>query len=181
MTFHGGSRDTDTALTELEQICYSGEDLQGSPRTPREALVPGEDFVAVGKLCHGLNNFPLEGGREGAHYTHPPPRAGPGCRRSPPEASGLGTGNEGSSTTTRQRIIVSITQSRENKPFISVCHQLEVGMVGFASRSRRLPRLCPRAFAGLGFLSLPRISCSPCSSGSSPVAAWILLPTWPGL
>lgn len=166
---------------ELQQSCYAGEVLQELPCAPREAPVPGEDFVAVGKLGHGLTNFPLEGGREGAHFTHPPPRAGPGCRRSPPETSGLGTGNEGSSTMTRQRIIVSITQSRENKPFISVCHQLEVGMVGFASRSRRLPRPRPRAFAGLRSLSLPRISCSPRFSGSSPVVAWILLPTWPGL
>lgn len=76
---------------------------------------------------------------------------------------------------------VNITQSRENKPFISVCHQLEDGMVGFASRSCRLPRPRPRAFAGLGSLSLPRISCSLRFSGSFPVVVWILLPTWPRL
>lgn len=91
---------------ELEQSCYFGEVLQELPCTPREALVPGEHFVAVGKLCRGLTNFPLEGGREGAHYTHPPLRASPGCRQSPPEASELGTANKGSSATTRPRIIV---------------------------------------------------------------------------
>lgn len=172
-------------LTQLLWNCNRAvilvEVLRELPCAPREAPVPGEDFVAVGKLCHGLTNFPLEGGREGAHYTHPPLCAGPGCCWLPPETSGLGTGNEGSSTMTRQRLIMSITQSRENKPFISVCHQLEDGMVGFASQSCRLPRPRPRAFAGLGSLSLPRISCSLRFSGSSPVVAWILLPTWPRL
>lgn len=71
MPFCSGLRDTDTALTELEQSCCFGEILQELPGTVREALVPGEDFVAVGKLCHGLTNFPLEGGKDGAHSTHP--------------------------------------------------------------------------------------------------------------
>lgn len=175
MPFHGGLHDTDTALRELQQSCCCGEALQELPCTSREALVPGEDFVAVGNLW--FDRFSSER-RKRRSSLHPPSA---GCRRLPPEASGFGTGNEGSSTTTRQRIIMSITQSRENKPFISVCHQLEVGTVGFASRSHRLPRPHPRAFAGLGSLSLPRISCSLRSSGSSPVSVWILLLPWPGL
>lgn len=78
--------------------------------------------MAVGKLCHDLTNFPREGGREGAHYTHPP-RAAVGHPRKRQDL-----GNEGSSTTTRQSvIIVSITRSRENKPFISVCPQQKLG------------------------------------------------------
>lgn len=159
-----------------------GRFFRNCPALQGKCRCLGRILSLLGKLCHGLTNFPLEGGREGAHYTHPPPRTSPGCRRSSRGTSGLGRGNEGSSTVTRQRIIVSITQSRENKPFIiSVCHQLEVGVVGFASRSRRLPRLHPRAFAGLASLSLPRISCSLRSSGSSPAVVWILLPTWPGL
>lgn len=156
-----------------------GRLFKNCPALPGKHWCLGRILRLLG-IC-GLTDFPLKGGREGAHYTHPAPRAGTGCRRLPPEASGFGTGNEGSSTTTRQRIIMSITQSRENKPFISVCHQLEVGMVGFASQSHRLPWPHPRAFAGLGSLSLPRIFGSLRSSGSSPVSEGILLLPWPGL
>lgn len=99
--------------------------------------MPGDDFVALGKLWPWFDRFSSK--RRNRRSSLHPPSAGPGCHRLPLEASGLGTGNEESSTTTRQRITVSITQSRENKPFISVCHQLEVGTVGSASRSHRLP------------------------------------------
>lgn len=84
------------------------------------------------KLCCGLTKFPLKGGKEGAHYTHP---ALAPAAISAPRGARAWDRKQSIQHHDEAKNYLSITQSRENKPFISVCHQLEAGMVGFASRS----------------------------------------------
>lgn len=109
--------------------------------------MPGEDFVAVGNLW--FDQFSSER-RKRRSSLHTPSAA----RR--PRLPSVVPG--GVRTWERKRRIQHHDeannyhvnhQSRENKPFISVCHQLEVGMVGFASQSHRLsPVHVPRRLLG---------------------------------
>lgn len=138
MPFHGGLHDTDTALMELQQSCCCGEALQELPCTSREALVPGEDFVAVGNLW--FDRFSSER-RKRRSSLHPPSA---GCRRLPPEASGFRTGKDPAPRRGKELSCQSPRAERTN-PSLVFATNWKLGRVGFASRSHRLP---PAAIPG---------------------------------
>lgn len=91
--------------------------------------MPGEDFVEAVLWFDQISSERRER-RSSLH----PPSAGPAAIGAPRGARAWDR-KQSIQHHDEAKNYLSITQSRENKPFISVCHQLEAGMVGFAPRS----------------------------------------------